>query len=458
MSQFGAATGLLEPPAPTLAALDPPQFAASVDRAVGDWLAETGAPSASIAIVTDGKLAYARGYGAARINPGHAATTATRYKIASVSKQFTAAAILLLAEQKKLGLDDKVGSWAPEARAASQATIRQLLTHTSGLRDYYPQDFLTDEMARPTTPAAIIAKWAGGAPDFAPGTQWQYSNTGYVIAGTIIEKACGQSLNSFLTRNIFDRLQMTSVVDADQNSLAPPDAAGYTRHGLGPAHPAPSEGPGWTYASCSFAMTPADLALWDISLINQSLLEPASYKAALTRGTMAGGRSTEAALGGLQIRGDNGRRQVGHDGSVSGFRAENRIWPDDKAAIVVVTNNDWADPAELLARLAFLTVPPGPLEARARQVFAGFQEGTIDRSLFSDNANAYFTSRALEDLKASLAPLGPPRLFRFAGAQNRGGMVRRGWTILCREGKLTAVERTLADGKLEQFQIYRAPD
>jgi CubicO group peptidase (beta-lactamase class C family) len=407
--------------------------------------------------VSGGKLAYARGYGMARRDPDQAATPATIYKIASVSKQFTAAGILILAEQNKLALDDKVGQWAPEARAASQATIRQLLSHTSGLRDYYPQDFLRGEMAHPVTPAEIIAKWAAGAPDFAPGTQSQYSNTGFVIAGTIIEKASGQSLMSFLTRNIFEPLKMATAIDADQHPLAPPDAAGYMRHGFGPLHDAVSEGPGWMYASGGLAMTPADLALWDISLIDQSLLTPDSYKAALTRAILPGDRGTECALG-LQIRNDNGRRQVGHDGSLSGFRAENRIWPDEKAAIVVATNNDWADPAELLARLAFLTVPPKPEEARVRKVFAGIQAGTIDRSLFSDNANAYLSALALEELKASLAPLGAPRLVRFAGSQHRGGMTRRGWTIVCAERKLSVVERAFPNGKIEQFLVYRAAD
>jgi CubicO group peptidase (beta-lactamase class C family) len=457
MSQILAATALLESAAPTPAVAGTPSFAGPVDEAVHDWLAVTGAPSASIAIVAGGKLAYARGYGLARKNPDQAATPTTRYKIASVSKQFTAAAILILAEQKKLGLDDKVDRWAPQARAASQATIRQLLSHTSGVRDYYPQDFLRGEMAHPTTPAQIIANWAAGAPDSAPGTHWQYSNTGYVIAGTIIEKASGQSLNSFLTRNIFDRLNMTTAIDVDHDQLAPQDAAGYMRHGFGPLHEAIPEGPSWMYASGGLAMTPADLALWNISLIDQSLLEAQSYKAALTRATLSGGRGTECALG-LQIRSDNGRRQIGHDGSLSGFRAENRIWPDEKAAIVVVTNNDWADPAELLAWLAFLTVPPKPEEARVRKVFAGFQAGTIDRSLFSDNANAHLTADALEELKTSLAPLGAPRLIRFAGSQTRGGMVRRGWTIVCAGWTLTAIERALPNGKLEQFLIQRAPD
>ena len=115
-----------------------------------EWLASTGAPSVSIAIVQDGRLAYSKAYGSPRLNPrNRARDTATRYALDSVSKDFTAAAVLLLAQQGKLSLEDPVGKWFPDLGAAGAVTLRQLLTHTSGIRDYWPQDFLTPEMMRP---------------------------------------------------------------------------------------------------------------------------------------------------------------------------------------------------------------------------------------------------------------------------------------------------------------------
>ena len=186
---------------------------ATVDRVVAEWLASTGAPSASIAIVQDGRLKYVQAYGDARLNPTLPSTAAARYAIDSVSKEFTAAAVLLLAEQGKLSLEDPIAKWFPELRAAAAVTLRQLLTHTSGIRDYWPQDFLTLEMTRPTTPAAIIDEWAQRPLDFEPGTDWQYSNTGYVIAGAVVERVAGEALFKFLSRHVFTPLHMTQVAE-----------------------------------------------------------------------------------------------------------------------------------------------------------------------------------------------------------------------------------------------------
>ena len=105
-----------------------------------------------------------------------------------MSKQFTAAAILLLADEGKLSLDDKVSKYIPGITDGDQITIRQLLSHTSGLRDYWPQDYSFKAMATPTTPQGIVDRWAKAPLDFKPGTQWQYSNTGYVVAGMIVER------------------------------------------------------------------------------------------------------------------------------------------------------------------------------------------------------------------------------------------------------------------------------
>ena len=245
-----------------------------MDGVVEEWLASSGAPSASIAIVQDGRLTYAKAYGAARLTPRASATLGTRYALDSVSKQFTAAALLLLAEQGKLSLDDRVEQWFPELRAAAAVTLRQLLTHTSGIRDFWPQDFLTPEMTRPTTTNAIITEWAQRPLDFEPGTQWQYSNTGYVLAAAVVEKVSGETLFEFLQQHVFAPLHMAHVTEYNA------DAAGYTRHGLGPVVPAPKEGAGWLYGAANLAMQPSDLALWDVSLMNRSLLKAPSYEQA----------------------------------------------------------------------------------------------------------------------------------------------------------------------------------
>ena len=176
-------------------------MAAQIDAVAQEWLASTGAPSVSIALVQNGNVTYAHAYGNARIAPAAAATPSTRYAIDSVSKEFTAAAVLLLVEKGKLSLDDPAGKWFPDLGAASKITVRQLLTHTSGLRDFWPQDFVPPEMLHPTSIEGIVKEWVRRSLDFEPGTDWQYSNTGYVLAAAIVEKVAGQPLLEFLQQD-----------------------------------------------------------------------------------------------------------------------------------------------------------------------------------------------------------------------------------------------------------------
>jgi D-alanyl-D-alanine carboxypeptidase len=434
---------------------------ATVDRVVAEWLASTGAPSASIAIVRAGRLAYARGYGDARLNPKVASTGDARYAIDSISKEFTAAAVLLLAEQGKLSLDDPIAKWFPELRAAAAVTLRQLLTHTGGIRDFWPQDFLTPEMTRPTTPAAIIREWAQRPLDFEPGTDWQYSNTGYVLAGAVVEKVSGQPLFEFLSRYVFGPLHMTQVAEYSPAGAAPRatavDAAGYTRYGLGPVVPAPKEGAGWLFGAAGLAMRPSDLALWDLSLIDRSLLKAESYALQFEPVVLKSGATPDYALG-LEVESIQGRLRIGHAGGGSGFLSDNRIWPLEQTAIVVLTNNDWARPSDLTDRIAFVVLPPTPEEGRVRQLFQAFQDGRVDRMLFSSVGNFYLTATVLADLKSSLSPLGPARLIELERETRRGGMTTRRWKILCPRARLEAVERSHPDGKIEEFMISKRED
>jgi D-alanyl-D-alanine carboxypeptidase len=425
----------------------------TVDGVVAEWLASTGAPSASIAIVQDGRLTYARAYGAARLQPRVPATTATRYAIDSVSKEFTAAAILLLAEQGKLTLDGPVARWFPQLQEAGAVTLRQLLSHTSGIRDFWPQDFLTPEMTRPTTTAAIIEEWAHRPLDFDPGTDWQYSNTGYVLAGAVVEKVSGRRLFEFLDQQVFKPLHMREVAE----NPAAGGAAGYTRYGLGPVVAAPREGPGWLFGAAGLEMPPGDLALWDVSLIARTLLKKDSYQAEFAPVALKSGRTPDYALG-LAVESIGGRLRVGHGGGGSGFLADNRIWPEARAAVVVLTNNDWADPADLTARIAFLVLTPTPEEARVRQLFLALQRGNEVQSLLSPIGQFYFTPRVLGDLHSSLGPLGPARLIELEHESQRGGMTTRRWKILCRTARLEAVERSRPDGRIEEFMVAKKDD
>ena len=148
-----------------------PQLRSSIDHIAQQVLKTTGVPSASIAIVQDGKLAYLQAYGSAKLDPQTAATPAMRYSIGSISKQFTAAAILMLAEEGKLSLDDPVAKYVAGLTDGDKVTIRELLSHTSGYQDNWPQDYAPPMMLQPITAEAIMNRWARIPLDFAPGTR-----------------------------------------------------------------------------------------------------------------------------------------------------------------------------------------------------------------------------------------------------------------------------------------------
>src|SRR5258706_4309215 len=210
-----------------------------VDDAVNEVLTRTGVPSASVAVVKDGAIVYEHAYGNARLDPPAAATTQMHYSIGSISKQFTPAAVLLLAEEGKRFLDDRVVRWLPELTRAKDVTIRQLLSMTSGYQDFWPQDYVMPMMLNPVTPAEIARGWAQKELDFEPGSKWQYSNTNYVLAGMIVEQVAGMPLIDFLHKRIFDRLGMTSVFNTDESALPASDPMRYLRYALGPVRPAP---------------------------------------------------------------------------------------------------------------------------------------------------------------------------------------------------------------------------
>ncbi|MGA3333495.1 MAG: serine hydrolase domain-containing protein [Terracidiphilus sp.] len=439
-----------------------PALRARIDRIAAQVLQQTGVPSASVAVVQHDKLVYANAYGFARLasgaSPAVPATPDMRYSIGSISKQFAAAAILLLQEQGKLSIYDPVGKYIPGLARGSEVTIREILSHTSGYQDYWPEDYVMTPMLQPATAQQILDTWAKKPLDFDPGTEWQYSNTNYVIAGRIVEIVSGQPLFDFLTQHIFRPLGMISVWNSDANQLAQADPTGYYRHALGPLRAAPEEGRGWMFAAGELAMTAHDLALWDQSLIAQSILKPESYKEMFTEVKLKNGDGAHYGLG-VEVRDRNGHRSIEHSGEVSGFVSDNEVLTDDGAAVAVLTNQDAVGAAGAIARLAAPLVagyPPSPAEQQALDIYRGLQQGRIDRSLLAPNLSDYFTSEAIADFQSSLAPLGEPLSLRQTHEELRGGMTFRAFEIAYPGRLLELTTYTYPDGKLEQYLIAPA--
>jgi CubicO group peptidase (beta-lactamase class C family) len=433
-----------------------PALREKVDAIVRQALTTTGVPSASIAIVQGGAIAYLQAYGDARIEPRAPALPSMRYSIGSISKQFTAAAVLLLAERGKLALDDPVSRFVPNLTRGNEVTIRQLLSHTSGYQDYWPQDYVPPFMLQSITADKILDQWARKPLDFDPGTDWQYSNTNFAIAGLIVEKASGEPLLQFLSERIFAPLGMKSVIDIDQNRLTETDPTGYLRYAIGPLRAAPDEGKGWMFAAGELAMPAEDLARWDISMINRTVLRPDSYAQMEREVVLKNGLGTRYGLG-VDVRKEFGQRAIEHGGEVSGFTAENVVFPDARMAVVVLTNEDAVaasgDIARNIAALLFREADAAKQEDQSREIFAALQQGKINRALFTDNCNSYFTDQALKDFASSLAPLGTPTEFTQTAKRDRGGMTFRLFEVRFPQKTVDVWERIMPDGKIEQYQV-----
>jgi CubicO group peptidase (beta-lactamase class C family) len=431
-----------------------------IDSAAQAVLVATGAPSASIAVVRGGELVYQQAYGEGRV--GTPAVPSMRYAIGSVSKQFTAAAILLLAEEGKLSLDDKVGRWFPRLTRAGEVTLRHLLSMTSGYQDYWPQDYVFTAMQSGTTADAIMQRWAGQALDFDPGTAWQYSNTNYVIAAAVVERVAGMPFLDFLRQRIFRPLGLTSVADFDAGPLSATDAGPYLRNGPGPLREAPKEGPRWLFGAGQLAMTARDLATWDLSLINQSVLKPQSYRAQQTTMLLANGTATGYGLG-INVGMAAGRRRLSHGGAVSGYTTSNVVYPDDKAAVVVFTNiypGGGGAAGQISSRIASIILAAAdPAEAGAREmarrVYDGLGRGTIDSTLLTPNARDFFTAQVLEDYRGSLGPLGEPVEFTATGNALRGGLRIRSFRIRAGTIVMDLTMMLRPDGRIEQYIVER---
>jgi CubicO group peptidase (beta-lactamase class C family) len=436
----------------------PAPMRAEIDKAATEILAKTGAPSASLAVVRDGKIVYEHAYGNAKLDPATPATPAMRYSIGSISKQFTSSALLMLAEEGKLSLDDRIVRWLPQLTRAGDVTIRQLLSMTSGCQDFWPQDYVMPMMLNSIEPVEIANTWAKKPLDFEPGSRWQYSNTNYVIAGMIVERVSGMGLVDFLQKRIFTPRHMTTVFNTDQAALPAGDAARYLRYAAGPLRPAPKEGRGWMFGAGELAMTPHDLALWDISVIDQTILKPASYRELETEVELNSGVGTHYGLG-VSVAMADGRRLIAHTGEVSGFTAANHVYPDERVAVCVFTNLDATGASDQIAsrvdKLLFATTDATTTTALAevRSIFTSLQHGKIDRSLFTSNANAYFTDQALADFASSLAPLGTPTDFTQAAQSLRGGMTLRRYTARFPQKTMRITTFWMPDGKLEQYIV-----
>ena len=333
---------------PTLLCAQP----AAIDALFADY-ARPNAPGASVVVIRDGKALYRRAYGLADVEAHTAATAATNYRLASVTKQFTAMSILILAERGKLFLDDPLSKFFPDYPAYGKSiTVRQLLTHTSGLLEY--EDLIPASRTAQVKDRDVLDLLKHQDHTyFAPGSSWRYSNTGYAHLAMIVEKISGMTFAAFLKQNIFDPLHMSQTVAFEDGvSTVANRAFGYSQRGAAFERTDQSLtsavlGDGGIYSSID------DLFRWDQALYTTQLVRADTLQQAFTSVLLTNGKPTNYGFG-WEIGEFQGIKTVRHGGSTIGFRTNILRIPDRKFTVIVLANRNEAKPAEIADRIAEL--------------------------------------------------------------------------------------------------------
>jgi len=350
---------------PAAASSFDPAFAASLQTALDRMVKVLHYPALSAAVILPDGTSWSGAAGKADVAAGTPATPDTSFAAASITKTFIAALVLELVQDGVLSLDDPIGKWLPQLKgdarfAADRVTIRQLLDHTSGIADLGAAwAAVWKDPTRPWTPDELIALI--GDPTFAPGTGWAYSNTNYILAGMIIERASGSTVASLLRRRILDPLGLGQTVLQPQEQPAGPTAHGYSESAPGGTLGKPVDmwdGSGFTpdagnaravWTAGGIASTAPDLARWAAALYGGHVLDPASLAAMLDFGRNAGlpgggtyglgAVSGARGLGNVKAPADE-VPAVGHGGGLPGFRSEMWYLTNQRVTIVVLTNTD----------------------------------------------------------------------------------------------------------------------
>ena len=348
-----------------------------VDSVATAAVNEHRTPGVSIAIVKHGRTILAKGYGFADLENDVPATPETVYRIGSVTKQFTASAIMRLMEQGKLSLDDTLQKFFPNYPAQGhRVTVRNLLNHTSGIRSYTSMGPKWQRLMRlDMAPDSMLALFAPEPFDFRPGDEWRYDNSGFFLLGMIVEKLSGKPYGQYLQDEFFTPLHLTGTVYCEHAPLIKHRARGYAPRPDGRfvnAEPLSMTQP---YAAGSLCSTVTDLAAWTIALSNGKVVSPASYKLMTTPDTLNNGKPLTYGFG-LGTGTLGGHRQVSHNGGINGFISELHHYPDDALITVVLTNvegNVAPTLERLVARraLGIADLPAVPIDAAALARFAG---------------------------------------------------------------------------------------
>ncbi len=410
--------------------------ASTFERIGADALASGKAPGFAFVVVRDGAIVYRGGFGFADIEHHTPVEPNTRFAIGSLTKQFTAAAILLLAYRGQLALDDALSKYEPSIKNADAITLRMLLNQTSGVHNYPTLTEHPWPTAGPIRVDALVPVFATDPSDFTPGSKYAYSNTNYTLLAAIIAKVSGLDEATFLQRNIFDPLGMRASGYGLKAQQLPGTAVPY--FGTTSFEVQPSISPDLYSGAGALFSTAPDLAAWDIALMRGTLLDPSGMRQLWTAGTLNDGSRTNYAMG-FVLGTILGRRVVWHNGLApgSGGYCYNALFPDDHLAIAVLSNGYGFEgvPEQIVSRVVDAYYPPvaaredAAITARAKSWWNQLQTGQVDLSQVTPDFAARLTPAFLAQIKEGVAPLGTPSGWTFTGSKIVPGGVTYSYRI-----------------------------
>jgi D-alanyl-D-alanine carboxypeptidase len=394
-------------------------------------------PGATIEITQDGHVVYTHAFGFSDIASRAHARDDTHYEIGSITKQVTAGAILQLHEAGKIDLDAKVAVYVPDAPYATQITVRQLLTQTSGLPDYLDGPDVDVASAKAATYGELMARIAGKPLEFAPGAGWRYSNTNYIILGRIIENVSNERYEAYVQRHILDPLGMTQTFTIGDESSIPDMAFGYK---LVDGHLSPVRAPisqSYAWSAGDLVSTVRDVEKWSGALQNGRVVSPQDYALMMRSQPTTQGDSGYGF--GLFIDSLDGQPRIGHTGGDPGFTAANEYFPTQNVRIIALTNdgneNGHPEAGEILTNVAFedlfpgiaaLALRPAPGEnvavtAGVKKFFTDIQSGREDYTTIAPHLGEKFKARYAALFASEFAPYGTPTAFVFQGKRTDPG-------------------------------------
>ena len=348
----------------TTAAADP--IAARIDAELSAAY-PAGGPGAAAIVVRDGKPILRKGYGMANVELGVPNAPDTVFRIGSMTKQFTAVAVLMLVQDGKIAFDDPLTKFLPNYPARGEKiTIENLLTHTTGIRSYTEMPDFESNMRNDYTVPEMIDHFAKEPLDFPPGTQWHYDNSGYFLLGAVIERASGMAWGAFLQQRILDPLKMKGTYIGSNDQVIPHRASGYSHDENGKLMNAALLSMTQPYAAGVLFSTVDDLARWDEALYTDKLVRSELLARAWTAFRLPTGASTGYGYG-WEVGSWDGHRVIEHDGGINGFSSDGVRLPDDHLFVAVLSNDEDHQPgADTVAERIVTEALGKPYDARPR--------------------------------------------------------------------------------------------